>query len=100
MLGYTILPLSLDIAGKYENKYKVLITHEQTTVTLGMQVFHEYCLSLNFEIPLLGLKTFQRSSMFGKHRKDKGYPGCSEFSPITLNKPVTTEPLSRYVIKR
>ena len=99
MLGYTILPFSLDIAGKYEIKHKVRITHEHTTNILGMQFFHEFCLSLNFEIPLLGLKTFQGSSMYGKHRKDKEYPGCSEFSPITFNKPVTIEPLSTYVIK-
>ena len=64
-----------------------------------MQFFHEFCLSLNFEIPLLGLKTFQGSSTYGKHQKDKEYPGCSNFSPITLNRPVTIEPLSTYVIK-
>ena len=64
-----------------------------------MQFFHEFCLSLNFEIPLLGLKTFQGSSMYGRHQKDKEYPACSKFSPITLNRPVTIEPLSTYVIK-
>ena len=37
--------------------------------------------------------------MYDKHQKDKGYPGCSKFSPITLNKPVTIEPLSTYFIK-
>ena len=99
MLGYTILPFFLDIAGKYENKQKVWITHEPTTNILGMQFFHEFCLSLNFEIPLFRLKTFQGSSMYGKHQKDKECPGCSNFSPITLNRPVTIEPLSTYVIK-
>ena len=99
MLGYTILPFSLDIAGKYEIKHKVWITHEHTTNILRMQFFHEFCLSLNFEIPLHGLKTFQGSSMYGKQQKDKEYLGCSKFSPITFNKPVTIEPLSTYVIK-
>ena len=37
--------------------------------------------------------------MYGKHQKDNEYPGCSIFSPITPNKPVTIEPLSTYVIK-
>ena len=37
--------------------------------------------------------------MYGKHQKYKEYHGCSKFSPITLNKPVTIEPLSTYVIK-
>ena len=64
-----------------------------------MQLFLEFCLSLNFELHLLGLKTFQGSSMYGKHQKDKEYRGCSKFSPITLNKPVTIEPLSTYIIK-
>ena len=27
------------------------------------------------------------------------YPGCSKFSPIALNKPVTIEPLSTYLIE-
>ena len=36
MLGYTILPFSLDIAGKYEIKHKVWIAHEHTTNILGM----------------------------------------------------------------
>ena len=52
MLGYTILPLSLDIAGKFENKHKVWFTQEHTTNILGMKFFHEYCLSHNFEITL------------------------------------------------
>ena len=46
------------------------------------------------------LKTFQASLRYGKHQKDKVYPGCFKLSPITLNKPVTIEPLSTYVIKR
>ena len=99
MLGYTILQFSLDIAGKYEIKHKVWIIHEHTTNFLGMQFFHEYCSNRNFEIPLFGLKTFQGSSMYGKHQKDKEYPGYSKFSVITLNKPLTIEPLSTYVIK-
>ena len=99
MLGHTILPFSLDIAGHYEIKHKVWITHKHTTNILVMQYFHEFCLSLKFEIPLLGVKTFQGSSIYGKHQKDMEYPGCSKFSPITLNKPVTIEPLSTYVIK-
>ena len=99
MLGYTILPFSFDIAGKYEIKHKVCITHEHTTNILRIQFLHEYCSSFNFEIPLLELKTFQGSSMYGKHEKDEEYPGCSKFSPITLNKPVTIEPVSTYVIK-
>ena len=37
--------------------------------------------------------------MNGKQQKDKEYPGCSNFSAITLNKPLTIEPLSTYVIK-
>ena len=100
MLGYTILPFSLDIVGKYEIKHKVWITHEHTTNISGMQFFHEFRSSLNFEKPLLRLKAFQGSSMYGKHQRDKEYHGCSKFSPITLNKPVTIEPLSTYVIKR
>ena len=99
MLGYTILPFSVHIAGKYGIKDKVWITHEHTTNILGMQFFHEYCSSLNFEIPLFGLKTFQGSSMYGKDWKDREYPGCSKSSPRTLKKPVTIEPLSTYVIK-
>ena len=99
MLGYTILPLSWDNAGKYEMKHKVWITQDYTTNILGKQFFHEFCLSLNFEIPLLGLKTCQGSSMYDEHQKDKEYPGCSKFSTKTVNKPVTTEPLSIYVIK-
>ena len=71
MLGYTILPFSLHIAGKNEIKHKVWITHEHTIKILGMQIFHEYCSSTYFEKPLLGLKTFQGSSMYGKHQKDK-----------------------------
>ena len=99
MLGYTILSLSLDIAGKYEIKHKVWITHEHTTNILRMHLFQESCLKLNFEILPLGLKTFQGSSMYDNNQKDKEYSGCSNFSPITLNKPVTIEPLSTYVIK-
>ena len=68
-------------------------------IFLGMQFFHKYCSSLNFEFPLLGLKTFQGSSMYGKHQKDKEDPGCSIFSPITLTKSVTIDPLSTYLIK-
>ena len=64
-----------------------------------MQFFLEFCSSLNFKIFLLGLKTFQGSSKYGKHRKDKEYPGCSKLSPINLNKRVTIEPLITYVIK-
>ena len=43
MLGYTILPLPLDIAVKYELKEKVWITHEHTAQFWGVQFFHEYC---------------------------------------------------------
>ena len=75
------------------------ITHEHTTNILGMHFFLEYCSSLNFYIPPLGLKAFQGSSMYGKHQKDKEYPGCSKFSPITPKKTITIEPLSTYVIK-
>ena len=89
MLGSTILPLSLNLACKYEMKHKVWITHEHTTNMLGMHIFHLYCSSPNLKIPFLGLKTFQGSSMYGKDRKDEEYPGCSKFSPKTLTKPVT-----------
>ena len=99
MFGYTILPFSLDIAGKYEIKHKVWIIHEHKKIIPGMQFFHEYCSSPNFEKPLLVLKIFQRSSRYDKHQKDKEYTGCSHFSPITLNKPIRIEPLSTYVIK-
>ena len=61
MLGYTILPLSLDFDGNYEIKHKMWITHKHTTNILEMQLFQEYCASLNFEIPLPGLKTFQKT---------------------------------------
>ena len=37
--------------------------------------------------------------MFGKNQKDKEYPSCSNFSPMTLNKPVTIEPLSTCVME-
>ena len=99
MLGYTTLPLSLEIAGKYEIKHKAWITHEHTPNFLGMQFFCEYCSTLNLKIPLLVLKTFQGSSIYGKLQKDKEYPGYSKISPITLTKPVTIEPLSTYLIK-
>ena len=42
MLVYTILPLSLDIAGKSEIRNVVWITDDLTTNVLGMQIFHEY----------------------------------------------------------
>ena len=99
MLCYKILPLSLDVAGKHEIKHKNWITHELTTNILGKQFCHEFCSTLNLEIPPRGLKTFQGSSMYVKHQKKKEYPGCSKFSPITLNKLVTIEPLSTYAIK-
>ena len=41
-LVYTILPFSLDIAGKYEIKHKVWITHKHTTDISGTQFFMSF----------------------------------------------------------
>ena len=68
MLGFTNLIFSLNIGGDYQIHHKVWITHENTLNILGMKFFHEYCSSLNFEIPLLSLKTFKNSLMYGKHQ--------------------------------
>ena len=65
-----------------------------------MHFFHEFCSSYNFENPLFELKSFQASSAYGKHKEGKEYPGCSKFSPKSLNKPVTIDPLSKYVIEQ
>ena len=54
---------------------------------------------LFFKIMPLGLKTSQESPMCDKHQKEKKYPGCSKFSPKTLNKPVTIGVLGKNVIE-
>ncbi len=99
MLGYTFIDTHFDLDAQYCAKHKVWITEGATDNLLGMEFFHRFCNCLNFDVPLIGLKTFQGAGLYGQHCRGKLFPNFSHILRIQLDNNFTISPKSTKLLK-